>query len=265
MDQEKLQTWVRKRLVSVSPKCAVVQLVHVTTGSPAVVCEFDVASVLAAHEDIESAVMAIADEAWNAATASVESFPRPQQYAIVGLSSARQTIGSQPFRLRPPADGIATEESEPATGAGALAQMMRHNESYARLLQQGMGMLLGNAERRLAQLESENGALRAAMHSGYEALEAARSQQHERELQTLQEVNAQENKALLIAEAKKIVPLVAGHMRERSVIKKLADSLDADQLDALVGLLRPEQLKLVGPALLAAGDPETDETKEKAS
>lgn len=264
-DQDTITTWVRKQLLKVAPACDAVRLVHIVSGSPPVpVSSWDVRSMLDEQGNAEAVIQSLSTDAWTSAVTAVEAFSRPQQYAMIALSKD-MTTASLPFRLRPSGDGMVGEETEASTPAGAIAQLMRHNEAYARLLMASIGSTLESAVKLADKLQAENTRLREARNADFELLEQARSEQHERELATLREVNEQQNREEVMGEIRKIAPLIAKRIGEKSAVKKLTRSLSDEQVGKLVEILDTEQIKTLAPFLLDAAQEEENKDKEQAS
>lgn len=237
-----LPSWIRKRYLSVAPKTTRFALVHTAHGSLPATLETHVIK----GGDIEAEIAEIIETFDDAATDHVRAFAKAQAYGIVAYAD-NDIVGQYTFRLRPPADAIDPGETEPATGAGALGQSMRHVEGLAKLHLDGIYRTMNN-------LMAENDALRRREQTRddrelevMKQLEVLISHRADRELVETREKNEQARKDRLIGKLEThILPPLLEHLSGGAgPFFRLIESLEPEQLRALLEFLRPDQKEAV--------------------
>lgn len=238
-------------------------------------------------DDANQIADAISKQAVDAAVTVTESFGgMPQRFVLVALSkespdSKLRAVGSYPWVEKSKQSsiqrsmagmGLGSEPSEPATQAGLLAQLMRHNESHARILADTVGAII---ERQQETIESQRKQIENESSNRLrivELVEELKSDKMTRDLAFDEHSRDQERKDAMMKKLMEIgFPVVAHHMSQFfgaklsekagaiSKLQKLGASLTPEQGEALQKLLTPEQALLLTDAL--TGDDESAEPK----
>lgn len=168
------------------------------------------------------------------------------------------------FRMRAsedPDDEIAGEDS-PST-RGLLSQLMRHNEAMARTLNAATQSIINvmarnveSANTRMAKMEEERSAT-------FLALEAAKSEQHNRDLELMVSSQNEDRKTQAFNKAMALAPVIANRIMGSQVVpvkedplvmilNQLAESLDGKQIEAIANSLTMEQRIMFAEAIQAA-------------
>ena len=160
-------------------------------------------------------------------------------------------------------------ESEPATDKGLLAQLMRHNEVQNRMFALSIGQMFATMQRTIARQQDTIEQHEVKRLVVREEMEEALSQEQERKALTqMVEDNRAVKKAVLdnvLVYLPMLVDFIRGAAAGGSPIaeamRKLADSLGPEQVQALSKVLTPEQMDIVEKLLFSPPAP-TEETRE---
>ncbi len=147
------------------------------------------------------------------------------------------------------------DESEPATRAGHMAQMMRHNEAIMRIAVAGTGQVLSYLQRSNSNQAEIIEKLITEKMRGIETMEDLKSQEFERRLIREKEERDDKRKAEVFEKLMALAPVVVNKIAgknllpapstEREMMRALLGSLSEDQLLSLSRILRPEQSALI--------------------
>lgn len=175
-----------------------------------------------------------------------------QSYILVALELSSKVGPRFRFRVRGEGDDDEGGE-EPANEKGLLAQMMRHNEAMMRMMTMGNSAIIQNLSRQLDDSNRHTERLIAQRQEGFQALEEAKSQQHEREIQLLTVGNQEERKSMatnkLVSKIEMLFPILFNKLagqkmlttEEHSVLGSFVESLSPEQLQRIAQQLSPEQ------------------------
>lgn len=162
---------------------------------------------------------------------------------------------SFPFRLRglpvepPRPAGYAPGygplgESEPATDAGMTAQLMRHNEAYARMMLSLSAERASEHRRELERRDLRTERLERIVEQLYEARETLLDRSADRQLEQLKAANAEERKNMIAGRAAKLLPVVANRLLSGFLSKGTPKAfLGRELLQNLFGTITPEQMQ----------------------
>lgn len=176
-----------------------------------------------------------------------------QKYVIQGMDEAKHVIGRLTVRYtasRTEDELDAGFDSEPATALGITAQLMRHNEARERIDKAGWGAIIQQQRLTIESLTEKNNELIQKHLDMMGVMEELQSMKSERELAVLKESNSMEIKQrigktitlLLPALAKKLTGVDTAVTDPATVtMQELVTSLSESQLEALSGILTPEQ------------------------
>lgn len=252
---ERLIDWIRDRLLS-EKRPAELALEHSYSDGSCSTIQLE--TVNYECESLEAEAHRIAEEFGSQADSHVAGFGRTQTYLVVAYSEDRRILAQHRFRLKPD-DDLMGGDSEPATPNGALAQMMRLSEGFARyniaVIQSMVGTLAkacDTAHNRIAQLEAQRIA-------DFDAREKLMGMQHERDLERIDqearearkdrtlESALQSLKPILPDIAAQIFPGVKANLDARAKIKMFLETLTDDQQSKIGEILTPAQAaQLIG-------------------
>lgn len=181
--------------------------------------------------------------------------PNIQRYTLF----AYQKGSNQPsarfiFRLRGQSDlDLDDETGEDApTNKGLLTQLMRHNEVLNRQQQQGIASMMAMMGRMLESANHTNEKLLKERSDMFEALENAKSLDHERSSALLLQSGEQERKDKAFEKLMSMVPIVINRIVGAKVmpggddpmmmmLDPLISSMSQEQFQAIAGNLNGEQ------------------------
>lgn len=157
--------------------------------------------------------------------------------------------------LRPQEDEDELEGGdEPANARGLVAQSMRHTEVAMRIATQGLHAAMSQMSRMCEQLGRENESMRTERAEMFKTLEAAKSQESERELLAMTAMKEQERKDALIQKAVELAPVVVNRLTDGKVklpggevdpleklLESLAISMTQEQFASIASSLNMEQ------------------------
>lgn len=199
----------------------------------------------------QAGLLALADDIMARAQTDADSLGNKlQRYAVVAIETDKSNGPRFAFRLR--GEGDDEEEGdgeEPPTEKGLLQQTMRHNEAMMRMMMQGFGTTVSHLQRQLEASTTTIAQLTEQRQAALMQVEAAASQQHDRDLQLMLESGKQERQAALFKQLEAALPVVINKMagrgilpeKEASVLRPFMDSLTEDQVRSIAQNLRPEQ------------------------
>lgn len=205
------------------------------------------------------------DQAWfdetmatveNAVMDDAEGLGGVQTYVVLPYHANTASKPSSRFTIREATASVDDPEemdSEPATGKGMLAQMMRHTEAATRLSMMSMGQIvttLRHANAKQAELIEK---LVEEKMANLEMMEDLKSQRLEREILTKREESKDRIKAEIMDKMSTLVPVLVNRIAGKpllpgkstpmeGMIKGLIESIEPSQLESLQGVLKPTQL-----------------------
>lgn len=281
MSYEKLEKWFTSDLkilktVNNSP-CTQVQVYHMGSKRASLVAGIDVPTI-----DVEASGLAV--KAYEAAQEDARGMERhgPQSYYVRLKFGSYMLPGRCTFRLIPESggddddDGEELTSTEPATNQGQAAQAMRHTEAL-------MKMFLMSNQAVLTSLVAQNENLSKRANQGDEKFLQALDLFADLTLRASQDLNetrrleANSKRKDLVLEKLAVLagPVVtkmlgsgpgAGEAALAS-IGGLVESFSTDQMNALMQILKPEQMTAFGLLIEAyqKQNPEKKGTEENAT
>jgi hypothetical protein len=212
----------------------------------------------ASSAELELEIGTVARRVFDFAIRDGKSYPTPQDYAVCLLWARTEdephTLGAQ-TKIRVPGRELgALSPTEPATGPGQLAQLMRHIEAQARTnaglvdrVTRIMADELGRKDARIAKLEAD----RAAQ---LETLEQLALHQHERQLAEIKQTREQTRLDEALAQLKLLAPPIVSAISKKLGgpqlytadpeilnVKAWLKSLSHDQLTGTLARCTPAQ------------------------
>jgi hypothetical protein len=192
-----------------------------------------------------------------------------QRYVLQALASDKHTIARLPLRYT----ATRTEEeldsldSEPATAQGLLGQAYRHNEARERIDKAGWGTLINVQARTIETLAEQNNRLMGQAMDFLETLEEVASAKHVREMEVTRENNKAEIKQGMARQFGALMPAIAkkfgvdiGDSQHPDVIqlRSLMAGMTEDQVNAMMSILKPEQVIELLTIIKRQGDNESE-------
>ena len=249
MNQLKLKTWMEKQLWNTREEGPVVKLVvrHLDAGGRAGKIEVwsqeiphEADSVTIDEGELPDIVQEIQMAAFDDAEGMAAGL---QRYQVLSYVKHKPHAHSRfTFTMSGGNDDVDdTGVSEPATTKGHLAQLMRHTEALMRTTvmstNQNMAMLTRTV---------------ASQNDHIELVEDLKSQQHDRNLKTIQMENQEKRYAEMFDKATLLLPAVVNRVAGKKLLpenvspmqdmlKNLAESLTEEQLAKILPTLKPEQ------------------------
>ena len=254
MSDPQLARWIRS--VWHTKKISRIEVHHVTTGGRDHLQTWQ-ASDLAGKE-----IEPLTQEIWDAAAHDAHSFKGVQAYCLFIFEESRPQPMRRMFRMQ----GTEWEEdngeleSEPANARGHLAQLMRHNEAYARLAIGGSREAQSVLKGMLSDVLQQNREMMALQMRVMDSYKELQDRTFEREMDREDKKTVREIKSMVAGEATKLLPILltkfatgddekkGAEDQIRMLLMQFAGSLNAQQMEAILGPLS-EQQRLVFMAL----------------
>jgi hypothetical protein len=159
--------------------------------------------------------------------------------------------------------------------SGVTSQLMRHNEANARLAIGQTLDVIGHYKALLAAREKRIEELETKYWKVTELYERLTSMQHERELETMRMAQSDKRQEFLREKLDMIAPVVLskiapgaskGAALGEELVRQFLKSLSPNQMDSIVGSLKPEQAAVINEIYLAYGEREVakEEAKKNA-
>lgn len=247
-NDKRLEDWARKQLFK--EQCDRFVLRHITASSGKLGSE--VADFESPDDGEESSLAALITEFMVAAETDAIGIGGVQRYVLHSfVNGSKKHKARYTFRMQgdDESDGI---DSEPATPAGLVTQLMRHLEVTQRLGVQQQTVMANNTSQQLREQGKIISEMYEDRHKNWELVQALTSMQHERDIETLEA----ESKQKLLSDAFDKVSLLAPsvinklsgqkllpekHSPNELAITELLASMSAEQITALQSILNPEQ------------------------
>lgn len=254
MNDPQLARWIRS--VWHTKKIARIEVHHVSTGGRDHIQTWQAGDL--SGKEIEP----LTQEIWDAAAHDAQSFKGIQAYCLFIFEDGRPQPMRRMFRMQGTEweDGGGELESEPANARGHLAQLMRHNEAYARLAIGGSREAQSVLKGLLADVLAQNREMMALQMRVMDSYKELQDRTFEREMEREDKKTVREIKSMVAGEATKLLPILltkfaAGDDEKkgaedqiRMLLMQFAGSLNAHQMEAILGPLS-EQQRLVFMAL----------------
>jgi hypothetical protein len=188
-----------------------------------------------------------------------------QQFSLFAYADPHEASRGQfAFRL----EGFEEERvgvSEPATSEGIIAQQMRHNEAFARMMTQGFGTVMTQMSRINTNLSDTLDKMMGKRGAEIEAHEAALSLKSERELALASAKSADERLSKGMDRIWSLAPALINRIAKEKIVPEdlsvgehmliqLAKGITPDQLKSLSTILTPEQAFLMQELIEKAMD-----------
>lgn len=185
-----------------------------------------------------------------------------QRYILIACEVGKKDGPRQAFRLRGEGDDDDGDEGEEApTEKGLVSQLMRHNEALMRGVMMLSATQTTAMSRRLEGQEATINRMFDERVKDREAIEAAKSLSHERDMQMLLTSGQEDRKAQLVEKVQTLFPLIVNKLAGKEIIpdgadgdivQKLAASFTQEQLQQMAPLLNNEQQLLMMTLIKAA-------------
>lgn len=175
-----------------------------------------------------------------------------QTYMIMALEMGAKTGPRHRFRVRGDGEEEDSGEERPDE-KGIISQLMRHNEALMRMATVGAQQTITTLTRQLEAANRTVETLNAQKQTAFDTIEAAKSTQHERELQLLVTGSNEERKTAatttIMKKLESLWPIILSKMSgakilssdENSALKGFVDGLTQEQIMAMVQHLNQEQ------------------------
>lgn len=175
-----------------------------------------------------------------------------QRYVIIALEMDESRGPRFPFRVKGEG-GDDSDGEEAPNDKGIISQLMRHNEVMMRQMTAGYAAQLSYLARQNEMLSNQNQGLLVKQMEGFQALEDAKSQQHQREMELLSVGASEERRSLalgkVVSKIDVLLPAILGKITgskllttgENKALDQFVGSMSEEQLQHLSGLLTQEQ------------------------
>jgi hypothetical protein len=208
--------------------------------------------------DDEEALPELAEQIENAIQSDADGLGATQRYLVVALRGDVQ-LTRLPFRVVAGSEGESGEpiDSEPATGKGLLAQLMRHNEAQSRMFMVSVGHILTAMQRTIAQQQAMIDSVGDQRLELYAATEGLLSQKHDRELATVEAQHRVNTRSAMMQKIINFVPLALSYLTPKEgengvrpsqvggLLRSFFETLDEQQFESLAKVLSEEQMMAV--------------------
>lgn len=255
INRKKLVQWIRMQQASAFDGATLYRLIlrHAMGGNKASsVAEFDVSNPENSPEDIASLITEAAND-------DAEGLGGLQKYTVSSYFSDDPDHVRARFSFRLLVDEHDTGEvhdSEPATSAGLLAQMMRHNEAMMRVTVMSMSEIARIQTRQIERLASQNEDLTTKHLNMMEMMEEVMTAKDEREVRRMEVKNKLDNQAAIVDKIGLLLPAVVNRISgknllpskttpEQMMLDKFLESFSLEQMQGLGNVLKPEQMMIV--------------------
>jgi hypothetical protein len=193
---------------------------------------------------------AAASELWTAAQQWADGVGSgPQRFAVAILDVKDKPLAQYLMRAASDAVGGLAYDSEPATLAGVTKQLMRHTEAIMRGSAVAQSTVIEHLVRQYDRLAGRCEQLEGKHFELLGLSEDMLSRKAERELTAERCAMQERRKDELLRKMGVLLPVVMAKLSGKAApanidpaVRELAKSLDADQLDKLSAVLRPEQV-----------------------
>ena len=177
--------------------------------------------------------------------------PMVQSYTVFTyLRRESKPQGRYPFRLRGEQDMDLDDEAgyEAPNNKGLMSQLMRHNEALTRGIATSAASMLAIATRRAESQDRLVEKLLEERMRTFEVLEAAKSEQHSRDMELMMMDAGQKRKDEAFGKLMQLVPVVINRLAGGKVLPQKTDPLMM-MLEPLIDSLSQEQLHNIGSSL----------------
>jgi len=209
---------------------------------------------LAAAEDLD----ALAAEIETRAQEDGQHFRGPTLYGLFAYREVGKAHVERTF-LRVEGQGGREsffQETEAPDGRGITSQLMRHNEVATRIALGQTSEIMEFYKRALEQRDRRIEDLENRHFKMLELYEKLQSMQHERDLEVVREQRADERTKFLKEKLDLLAPVLMNKLLGKEgatapalgeeLMRQFLKSLAPNQIDALMGMLRPEQAAVIG-------------------
>jgi hypothetical protein len=245
-----LAKWLAARL---SDDCMLVVLRHRGADADQQVREWPLAS--------DTNVNDIADQIEACAHEDGRHFRGPTVYGVFAYREAGKPAVARTL-LRIEGQGAAEAfmgETETADARGITSQLMRHNEVAARMALGTTADIIEYYRRALDARDRRIDELEARHFKTLELYEDLQSMRHEREIDVLREHRADQRTQFLKEKLDMLAPVLMNKLLGKGagggsgapalgeeLMRQFLKSLTPQQIEALMGMLRPEQAAVIG-------------------
>lgn len=277
----KLTNWLRAQFLVEREEGRPVRFImnHLTVSRKKTeIARFDASRIT--ETQVETFCETLAGEIELKATDDAEGLGGVQRYTINCFF--KNSDGSQTryiFKVDA-SDGEETEDSgeymtEPPSMKGLISQLMRHNEATMRtatmVTNHNMTLQQRIIERQAEQVEK----LLSEKYDNMRTMEGVLSEQHKRKLEEMEQLSNQQFREEIIKKVALLAPVVANRIAGRTIVPvgspmnaslvALRESLTQEQMQALMGVLRPEQAMAVIEMLQSVTPPSEEEKADDKS
>jgi len=237
---DKVEAFVRTRLLSAGQTCKKLALYHVIEGrAPQTLLSLNVP-----RENLEDEIEQFSTEIRDTSDNHAAESSKAQRYQVIAYDDKGEVIASVTFRRRPAPDSLDPGESEPATPTGALALSMRLTESFASMVLKSHAVTVDHLTQENSRLSDRCAFLERKAIDNLTLQEDLLDRKQERDLIVVKEQRSDERKERLLIAAERIaVPLINDKLTGRRPVIDFLESLDDEQKAQVAGILKPAQLE----------------------
>lgn len=196
----------------------------------------------------------ICDQVEAKAKAFVETLGGNQAFQIVALDNSEKEIGSDVFRLQAEGPiGTAGLMTEPANEGGLVQQAMRHTEAFARTILQQQAQTDKVSTRMMERILARNEQLEARVVSSIELMGKMARDENAQAIEMYKAKVSAESKHEITKKLTAMIPIVmdtvalklggktVGDTTLTNAVGEIFHGLNGDQLQAMMGILSPQQ------------------------
>jgi len=174
---------------------------------------------------------------------------KSQKFALEAVVEGAKTGPRFMFSLRGESDEDDEDGEEQPTERGLTQQLMRHNEALMRMLVMTTGTSVTHLQKQLEKAGETITDLVQQQNEHRKMIEAANTEQHERDMQMLLTSGQEDRKSALFKQVEQLIPIVMRKAmgaplltdKEQSVIGPFLSSLTKEQVQGIAQNLSPEQ------------------------
>jgi hypothetical protein len=250
-NRQRLDRWIRRQAFGDSGRLTGFVIKHSGQGTKgSLVGEHKVEGLTTddISECVDSLLNLIADDA--AGMGGIQRYLIESRHDESGDASARFSLRIEGYD--PDLDNLDSDDAEPPTKQGALAQQMRHNEVIMKSLVAGMGGAVQSLQRSCSRQAEMIETLMEQRFKDFATVEEALSRKHERELEMLEKSSDMDRKDRLIEKGLTLLPAVVNRLTGQKMVedaaspreemlRSLVETLTQEQLNQVARCLRPDQ------------------------
>lgn len=263
---KEIESWLRSQILVSKPQGDVVrfEVRHLPLGSKK---GHEVAIIETPRQTSEEWFESVASEIAVGIQCDADALGGVQRYALIVFREKDSDKPQARKLLRIAADTPEDEsddfDSEPKNIKGTLAQLMRHNEAYAKTMSNMLAATVTAQSRQISRLAEHNEKLLEQRFETIELIENLQSERQKRELEAARALNREKLLGDIMGEVKLLGPTIVNKVAGKEILPdnnpaslamlRLAESLQQspERLAKIAALLNPSEQVAFGSLLQA--------------